>query len=128
MITIDTNILIRFLINDDEVQHQKAKKLFLTKSVYVLKTVLLEAEWVLRGAFGLSKNTVEMALQKLLLLQDAHFEDKEAIFQAMRYYESGMDFADALHLASSPPQNTFKTFDKKLIRNARRFQLKAELL
>ena len=59
MITVDTNVLVRFLINDDAAQHQKAKQLFLNHPIYVLKTVLLEAEWVLRGAFELPKKTVE---------------------------------------------------------------------
>ncbi len=127
MITIDTNILVRFLINDDAAQHQKAKQLFLNNPIYVLKTVLLETEWVLRGAFELPKKAVEKALKMLLLLQNVHFEDKDVIFQAMSYYESGMDFADALHLASSPRQNIFKTFDKRLLKSAEQFKLKAEL-
>ena len=127
MITVDTNVLVRFLINDDAAQHQKAKQLFLNHPIYVLKTVLLEAEWVLRGAFELPKKTVEKALKMLLLLKNVHFEDKDIIFQAMGYYESGMDFADALHLASSPRPNIFKTFDKRLLKSAKQFKLKAEL-
>jgi predicted nucleic-acid-binding protein len=127
VITIDTNILVRFLINDDAIQHQKAKQLFLDHPIYILKTVLLETEWVLHGAFDLPKNTVGMALQKLLLLQNVNFEGKEVVFQAISYYERGMDFADALHLASSPTHNIFKTFDKKLIRNASRLKIKTVL-
>ncbi len=47
-------------------------------------------------------------------------EDAKLVVQAMDWAESGMDFADALHLASSTQCEAFLTFDKRLARSAGR--------
>jgi predicted nucleic-acid-binding protein len=125
MIAVDTNVLLRFLINDSEAQHQKAFRLFSEHAVYILKTVLLETEWVLRGSFELSHTVISEAFQKLLLQKGVHIEDRFAVMKAMTLYDQGMDFADALHLASLPDHYTFVSFDKKLIKIAKQVHLSA---
>ena len=51
MLAIDTNIIVRLLTNDDPDQAAKAKSLIEGAEVFVATTVLLETEWVLRGAY-----------------------------------------------------------------------------
>ncbi|MGZ5007097.1 MAG: PIN domain-containing protein [Methylobacter sp.] len=56
MIAVDTNILVRYVVNDDLVQAQQAKALLKSASaVFIAKTTLLECEWVLRSAYKLPR-------------------------------------------------------------------------
>ena len=113
MISIDTNVLIRLLIGDDKGQAAKAKRLFAKEPVYITKTVILEAEWVLRYAYEFKADDIADAFIKLLGQQNVSVEDAHHVAQATSLLKKGMDFADALHLACS--QNyVFATFDRKL--------------
>ena len=51
MVAIDTNIIIRFVMRDDEAQYQASYDIFLSEEVYIPDTVILEVEWVLRYAY-----------------------------------------------------------------------------
>ena len=59
--------------------------------------------------------------QKMMGLPNVRVEDQQAVFQAISWYESGLDFADALHLASSMKADKFITFDKTFIKKARQY-------
>ena len=50
MIALDTNVLARFYLNDEPAQAQIAARLLMEEDVFIPKTVLLELEWVMRGA------------------------------------------------------------------------------
>lgn len=101
MIAIDTNVLVRLLTNDEPFQAKKAAELIQTHPVFIPKTVLLETEWVLRYAYKLKRNTIITAFEKVLGLKEITIEDSHSIQMAMTWYKEGLDFADALHLASS---------------------------
>ena len=84
-------------------------------AIYVAKTVLLETEWVLRFAYGFDRNAIHGALSRLIGLKMLTIEDTPIVNKAVAWYEAGMDFADALHLASSPREaSEFATFDRRL--------------
>lgn len=119
MIAIDTNVVVRFLTRDDPEQADRAKALLLAQPVYLSKTVLLESEWVLRSGYRLARDAIAAAFRALLGLPDAAVEDPSVVAQALAWYDGGLDFADALHLASSLPAGTFATFDEPLIRRAK---------
>ena len=51
MIAIDTNVVVRFLVNDDPEQAQRARRLIESEDVFLSTTALLETEWVLRVAY-----------------------------------------------------------------------------
>jgi predicted nucleic-acid-binding protein len=51
MVAVDTNIIVRFLTQDDELQYQKSLEIFQTQNVFIPDTVILETEWVLRFAY-----------------------------------------------------------------------------
>jgi predicted nucleic-acid-binding protein len=119
MIAIDTNILVRFLTRDDKLQHAKAEKIFRVESVFIPETVLLETEWVLRFTYGYSPNSVTSSFRKLLGLPNVSTTDPELIAKALAWHETGLDFADALHLAASRHCDRFATFDKAFIKKAK---------
>lgn len=120
MIAVDTNVLIRFLVKDDEKQAQRARRLVEEEHIFVPKTVLLETEWVLRYTYEFGREAVAEALGKVCGLPEVTIEDTPAVRQALAWHQEGFDFADALHLATSRQAERFYSFDQELVRRAKR--------
>ena len=120
MNAVDTNVVVRFLVRDDAVQARKARHLFAGGDIFLSKTVLLESEWVLRHAYELDGEAVVDGLDKLCRMVGTMIEDAPSVRRAIQWHRQGLDFADALHLASSPANATFRTFDKALRGAARK--------
>jgi len=120
MIAVDTNVLVRFLVRDDARQAARAAALIRANEIWVCKTVLLETEGVLRSLYGFSPESLAGALRSLAGLRTVFLEDELAVAKALDWLQEGLDFADALHLASAGNARRFATFDRKLARQARR--------
>ncbi|MBK8453311.1 MAG: type II toxin-antitoxin system VapC family toxin [Thiofilum sp.] len=122
MIEIDTNIIVRYLVKDDERQALEATQFLDSHNCMVLPTVLLETVWVLssKNGYGWAREQVVSRLRHLLGLPAVYTPSPDAIYTALAWYEAGMDFGDALHLAHSGTQ--FATFDKPLHDKAKRLQ------
>ena len=120
MIAVDTNILVRFLVRDNPTQAARAAALIRANEIWVSKTVLLETEWVLRSLYGFSLESLTRALTALAGLRTVFLEDEVAVAKALDWLDQGLDFADALHLASAGKATQFATFERKLARQARR--------
>jgi predicted nucleic acid-binding protein len=120
VIALDTNVVVRLLVDDHPEQTRRARRLLEARPVIVLPTVLLESEWVLRGAYRLVPGVIASSLRKLLGVPGVAAENAEAIAQAIDWYERGLDFADALHLALAREAEGLATFDARLARRAAR--------
>ena len=102
MLGVDTNVLVRFLVRDDEAQFEKARKLIKRevasgRRVFVSQLVLLETEWVLRSRFSLPKSQIIEAISGLLDATDVRFQDESAIEEALFIWKDNTaDFADCL--------------------------------
>ena len=120
MVAVDTNVVVRLVTNDHPAQARKAVALFRAGPVFVAKSVLLETEWVLRYSYGLAAAPIAVALRALLGLPDVNVEDPPAVAAALTMFEQGLDFADAMHLASSGASVRFVTFDAGLVKRASR--------
>ena len=102
MLGIDTNVLVRFLVRDDETQFEKACRLIkrevgAEEDVFVSFLVLMEAEWVLRSRYGLQKTEIMGAISGLLDAAEVRFEDEPAIEETLfTWKDSAADFADCL--------------------------------
>ena len=118
MLAIDTNIIVRLLTNDDHDQAFRAKSLLAENEVFVTTTVLLETEWVLRGAYRQDKSAVIAALRAFAGLATVTLEDPVRVETALTWAAGGMDFADALHLAGAEECEAFVTFDLRLTKSA----------
>lgn len=125
MITIDTNVVVRYLIKDDEIQAKLAIELFKNNRSFILKTVILETVWVLssKKGYALSRDVINNRIQHLLKLPVVLIEDLDSVVLALHWYTLGMDFADALHLASSLQTEQFVTFDKSMVNKANTFNI-----
>lgn len=118
MISLDTNVIVRFLTGDDQAQFEKATALFSTENIIITASVILECEWVLRYAYQFKQPEITTAFQSLFGLPNVRLEEPLVISNAIDWHQNGMDFADALHLAQSKDAEAFVTFDKKLIKSA----------
>jgi predicted nucleic-acid-binding protein len=118
MIALDTNVVGRFLTADDATQARRARRLIESSEILVPATVLLEAEWVLRAAYGFSAQQIHDSFLALLGIPTLHTDAPDRVGQALDWYAAGLDFADALHLAFSQSAERFATFDDKLVKRA----------
>lgn len=118
MLAVDTNVIVRIVTNDDPEQARRAVALFERERIFIAKTVLLEVEWVLRFSYQLPREVIAPTLRKVIGLPPVAVEDPDEVFIALDGYEQGLDFADALHLASSGSADGFATFDQKRVKRA----------
>lgn len=120
MAALDTNILVRYLVSDDDQQLAGAKKLIETaihagETLFVPITVTLELEWVLRSNFKFSKEQVTSTLVSLLASVELSFESEPAVEIAVALYkEKTADFSDCVHiaLAHMAGESPLWTFDR----------------
>jgi predicted nucleic-acid-binding protein len=120
MASLDTNILIRYLVQDDDQQLAAAKKLIRSalaagETLFVPITVTLELEWVLRSNFKFNKEQVTHTLSSLLAAAELSFESESAAEIALALYKkSSADYSDCVHiaLAYSAGESPLWTFDR----------------
>jgi len=128
MKALDTNILVRYYTQDDPRQAKIALRILKEEeALYVPRTVLIELYFVLRYGkqYHFEQARIHAVLTHLLGLGNVNIEQANAVETALRYYQQGIDFADALHLASSQHCSVLLTFDdRKFARRARRLGLK----
>jgi predicted nucleic-acid-binding protein len=116
LISLDTNILARFLLRDDEEQYRAAVELFAQSDDYTAPpTVILELVWVLQVS-DCTRTDIVKALKVLFGLPNFKPQAFERLLIAVRWYEEGMDFGDAIHMAFSVESDSFVTIDKGLAR------------
>lgn len=96
---------------------KKSQVLFSKENIYITTTVILECEWVLRYAYNFLQSEITNAFQALFGLANVQLENPLTISNAIEWYNNGMDFADAIHIAQSQNAEAFVTFDKKLIKS-----------
>lgn len=118
MIALDTNVVVRVITRDDPAQAQRAATLMKKNDLWLSKTVVLETEWVLRYTYEYDAASINRALSTLVGLGNLTMEDAAGVEHALEHHRRGMDFADALHLASSGEATRFATFDKRLAKSA----------
>ncbi len=118
MISVDTNIIVRLLTRDDEIQFSQAEKIFSGEQIFIADTVILETEWVLRFAYQFKADEISQAFTRLLGLANVHINNPEKLHRVLELYDKGLDFADAMHLAASLIHEAFFTFDKAFVHRA----------
>jgi predicted nucleic-acid-binding protein len=131
VIGLDTNVLARYYLSGHAAdaatlrQQQAARRLFEGgERLWVCKTVLLELEWVMRGVYGCTTAQFAGVLDHLLASPSVTVEDRIAVEAALQAHRLGLDFADALHLASCRACDTLASFDdRKFARRANKLGL-----
>lgn len=118
MIAVDTNVVVRVIVNDDASQARRAVALITSGPIYISPTVLLETEWVLRYTYELETDVIVAALRALLGTSNIHVDSPYLIARALDWCSSGLDFADALHVALSNGATELATFDRDFVKRA----------
>jgi predicted nucleic-acid-binding protein len=126
MIGLDTNVLARYYVQTQNAdaatkrQQQAARRLMEGgQLLHVAKTVLLELEWVMRGAYDCTPAQFSSVLEHLLATPQVTVEDRLAVEAALKGQRAGLDFADALHHATYRVCDTMASFDdRKFARRA----------
>ena len=118
---LDTNVLVRYVVQDDAVQARKATKCITTACTsndpcQIDRVVLCELVWVLESGYGYSHDQIAEFMESLLHTRQFEFESRDAALAALRHYRRGkVDFADALIGTANRNtgcKTTF-TFDRK---------------
>jgi len=121
MIGVDTNILVRAILDDDPKQSPLARRaLENARDILVPITVLIELAWVLKSV-GWSRNQIYKALCALAQQPTVHLDRAVEVQSALDDFKAGpADFADylALHQARSLGARKLFTFDRKLAKSA----------
>ena len=121
MISLDTNALVRMLIEDDEDQFQAVRKAISlveknSSQILLLSEVLMETIWVLESIYQCTREEISEFLERLTITPTFAFADPEVIRRAVHQYKQGGDFADLIIVGKAKESRAkkFFSFDKKL--------------
>lgn len=123
MIALDTNVLVRFLVQDDPGQAELATRVIdqLTDEAqsFVSREVLIELVWVLERAYRLGRAEIATALDGLLAATELDVEGSDEVAPALELYRNdGFGFADLMIAAAARRVGAIElmTFDRKAAR------------
>lgn len=122
MIALDTNVLVRFLVEDDPLQSDRAAGLVervveAGDRLFVSEVVMCELVWVLKGAYGFRRQQIADTLADLLRARHLVFSGNDRLWRALRAFDAGRgDFADyvILEQARGADCDAVATFDRAL--------------
>ena len=125
MTGLDTNVLVRFLVEDDEAHAERAATLIeaavaADERLYVSDVVLCEVVWVLGGAYDFRRTEIAGVLAELTRARHLRFDSSDRIARCVRAFEFGRgDFADYVILehALEAGCDRVATFDRKLLKH-----------
>lgn len=119
MIGLDTNVLVRYIMQDDAGQSPLATALIESLTVeapgFVTLVSVIELTWVLVACFGLDRSQIVAALEGLMRSKEIVVERADIVWQSVRVFRDGTaDFADCLieRSAASAGCERTMTFDR----------------
>ena len=119
MRAIDTNVLIRLIVRDDETQASTAES-FVARGGWVSHVVLAEASWVLASVYELSHAEIARAIEMLLEQTNLAIQDADVVDAALHQYRGrpSLGFSDCLivEIARKAGHVPLGTFDRTLAR------------
>ena len=125
MTALDTNILVRYLTQDDEAQFQKVLQMLNRKRAlfFVCDLVLAETDWVLRSPYTWTGGEVADAFTRLTTIHNLAFENESRLRSSLKALRKGADLADELIVLTSKSHGSkaFATFDKDIVRRHKPF-------
>jgi predicted nucleic-acid-binding protein len=125
MIGLDTNVLVRYLAQDDEEQLRQVLALLLKKGAmfFVADLALVETDWVLSSLYQWTPDEVAEAFRRLLTVQNLAFEDEGRIRGALRAIRQGADLSDELMVDRCREMGcrSVATFDREMTKRHRGF-------
>ncbi len=121
MIALDTNALIRMLIEDDEAQARKVRNVIKSiekqgRQIIILTEVLIETVWVLESVYGCTRADIYRFLETMMHTSIFTFSEPRIIMNAIHHFKRAGDFADLVIVMQALNHQAKKifSFDKKL--------------
>jgi predicted nucleic-acid-binding protein len=117
MIVLDTNYILRYLLDDNHEMFLEAKDVIESNACLILNEVVAEVIYVLLGVYKISKQNITEALYSFMEMENVSMlESKEILFSALELFESkNLDFVDC-YLCALKNKYEIKSFDKKLMK------------
>lgn len=116
---VDTNVLLRFLLKDDQKLYQQAKKYLLRAkdgqvSLILLPQVIFEIDYFLRGVYSLSRKESSEILSTLVQSPDLEVKERKTLIRAVEIYKKlNVDLFDIyLYLRAKEEKAKILSFDK----------------
>ncbi len=114
MTRLDTNYILRYLLNDNEKMASIAEEAIMHHEVYLSSEVLAETVYVLEGVYGLESRQISAVLIELIRSRNVSLHDKYMMVSALEIFaERKLDFVDCI-LCAYGDIDDILTFDKKL--------------
>ena len=123
MISIDTNVLLRYFLKDDPALSPRALEIIASNDCFVTRAALTEVVYTLESYYRSSRADIGHVLDALLSLQRVTIEDGAVTERAVSWYKGGMDFGDAMIAASSHGTARVATFDRDFARLASKLRI-----
>jgi predicted nucleic-acid-binding protein len=124
MIGLDTNVMVRYIMQDDSKQSPLATRIMESLSAealgFVPLVVIVELSWVLSSAYDLDRDQLVTAFEALLRTKELVVERGETVWKALRHFrQTSADFADCLISCSAETAGCAKTmtFDRGAAKN-----------
>lgn len=115
---LDTNVVLRLLLNDDPRQVAAARRL-IEEPALIGTGVLMETAWVLGSIYRQTRIAIADSLSALLKAPTLHVQDHDGVAWALeRFRDHGADLADMLHIVSARGSSSFVSFETRLKKQA----------
>ena len=125
MTALDTNVLVRYLAQDDDAQVQKILRMLDRKraSFFVCDLVLAETDWILRSLYDWTGREVADAFARMTTIHNLAFENETRLRSSLKALREGADLADELIVRTCRDKGakTFATFDKQIVQRHKPF-------
>lgn len=122
MISLDANILLRYVLRDHAELSPRALSIIAGNPCFISRAALTEMVYTLESYYRTPRGEACLALDTLLRLAHVTVEDRAVTERAVGWYRSGMDFGDAMIAASSHAAARVATFDRDFARLARKLR------
>lgn len=121
MIALDTNVLVRYLVNDDARQAAAVRALLADLTAeqpgFVCREVVVELVWVLQRAYGFSRDRIARVLEELVISRELAFEAGDDVARAaFTYRQGGTGFSDLMIVTAAKRAGAYPlyTFDRQV--------------
>lgn len=117
MRSVDTNVIVRWLLRDDLRQAEIADQI-MDQPIEITLTVMLELAWVLMSIGRMSRDQFADVMQGILTIRTVYVIDRDRLRWAVDRFRAGADWEDLIHIVATQAAGRFATFDKALRKQA----------